>query len=138
MGYRYVDHTADLAVQAWGPTVAVAFVEAARALTSAMVTIERVSPTERRAFEVCAASLKLLLVEWLSWLVAEKDTSGLVFCRFEARVDVEAGRLEAEMWGEPLDPIRHEAALEVKGISLLGLAVRQEDSRWVVEYVADV
>jgi SHS2 domain-containing protein len=140
VGFAYRDHTADLAVRAWGATVGEAFAEAARALLGAMVNLDRVRPTELREFSLRAGSLELLLVDWLSALVAEKDTSGLVFSRFCAEVaQYEGGpSLRAAAWGEPLDPPRHEARSEVKGISLLGLRVRAEGTMWIAEYVADV
>jgi SHS2 domain-containing protein len=140
MGFEYLDHTADLAVRAWGSTAGEAFAEAGLGLVGAMVRLDQVRPAERRAFSLRNSSLALLLVDWLSAIVAEKDTSGLVFTRMTARVSEEAGesRLEAEAWGEPLDPSRHRAMLEVKGISLLGLSVRVEGALWVARYVADV
>lgn len=140
MGYAYLDHAADLAVRAWGSSLDEAFSEAAMALFSAMVRTERVVPNEAREVALSAPSLDLLLVDWLASLVALKDTAGLVFGRFEVRVA--AGRtssaLAATAWGEPLDPARHEPGSEVKGISLLGLRVREEHGRWTAEYVADV
>jgi SHS2 domain-containing protein len=139
-GFSYLDHAADLAVRAWGPDPGAAFGAAARALVGAMVNLERVEARVRRQFSLRAGSLELLLVDWLAALVAEKDTSGLVFSRFcvDARMDAGVAWLRASAWGEPLDPLRHEARLEVKGISLLGLRVRVDGARWVAEYVADV
>jgi SHS2 domain-containing protein len=140
MGFAYLDHTADIAVRAWGGTVGEAFAEAARALIGAMVSLEWVRPMTSRAFALRGSSLELLLVDWLAALVAEKDVSGLVFARFDVDI-VEDGpevALRASAWGEPLDPARHEPRLEVKGISLLGLRVRVDGGTWFAEYVADV
>ena len=140
MGFTYLDHTADIAVRAWGGTVGEAFAEAARALIGAMVSLEWVRPMTSRAFALRGSSLELLLVDWLATLVAEKDVSGLVFARFDVDI-VEDGpevALRASAWGEALDPARHEPRLEVKGISLLGLRVRVDGETWFAEYVADV
>ncbi|MCX6098639.1 MAG: archease [Candidatus Bipolaricaulota bacterium] len=140
MGFTYLDHTADIAVRAWGGTVGEAFAEAARGLIGAMVSLEYVRPMTSRAFALRGSSLELLLVDWLAALVAEKDVSGLVFARFDVDI-VEDGpevALRASAWGEPLDPARHEPRLEVKGISLLGLRVRVDGETWFAEYVADV
>lgn len=139
-GFAYVDHTADLAVRAWGPTLGAAFAAAGCALTEAMVNLRRVDGRVRREFAARADSIELLLVDWLAALVAEKDTSGLVFSRFQVETRTGAGgaSLCASAWGEPLDRERHEPRTEVKGISLLGLLVRRDGARWVVEYVADV
>jgi len=140
MGFAYLDHTADIAVRAWGGTVGEAFAEAARALVGAMVSLERVRPMTSRAFELQGSSLGLLLVDWLASLVAEKDVSGLVFARFDVEIEEDGTKvaLRASAWGEVLDAARHEPRAEVKGISLLGLCVRVEGGTWFAEYVADV
>jgi SHS2 domain-containing protein len=140
MGFAYLDHTADIAVRAWGGTVGEAFAEAARALVGAMVSLDRVRPMTSRAFELQGGSLELLLVDWLASLVAEKDVSGLVFARFDVEIEEDGTKvaLRASAWGEPLDRDRHEPRAEVKGISLLGLCVRVEGGTWFAEYVADV
>ncbi len=140
MGFAYLDHAADLAVRAWGPTLGEAFAEGARALFAAMVELESVRPATSRTFSVRGETPELALVEWLAALVAEKDTSGLVFARFNARVCVGSSEtsVEATAWGERHDPARHDASCEVKGISLLGLRVHRDAGSWTVEYVADV
>jgi SHS2 domain-containing protein len=140
MGFAYLDHTADIAIRAWGGTVGEAFEEAARALVGAMVSLERVRPTTSRAFALQGSSLELLLVDWLASLVAEKDVSGLVFARFCVEIEEDGAEavLRASAWGEPLDRARHEPRSEVKGISLLGLRVRMDGGTWFAEYVADV
>lgn len=139
-GFAYLDHTADLAVRAWGPTLAEAFAAAARAVTDAMVDVDRVRPTVEREFALSAPSTDLLLVEWLGALLAEKDVSGLVFSRYRIDVGESAGgaTLRGSALGEPLDSARHGAKLEVKGITLLGLRVRREPEGWSAEFVADV
>jgi SHS2 domain-containing protein len=140
MGFAYLDHTADIAVRAWGGTVGEAFAEAARALVGAMVSLERVRPMTSRAFELQGSSLEPLLVDWLACLVAEKDVSGLVFARFDVEIEEDGTKvaLRASAWGELLDRDRHEPRAEVKGISLLGLCVWVEGGTWFAEYVADV
>ncbi len=139
MGFAYLDHRADLAVRAWGETLDEAFVEAARALVAAMVSLDRVRPIVQKGFSLQDSSVELLLVDWLAALVAEKDLTGLVFSRFDVRVTEEgsAVTLGGTAWGEPLDAVRHEARSEVKGISLLGLRIRTENGTWFAEYVAD-
>lgn len=139
-GFRFLDHPADLGVEAWGETTAVAYEEAARALFSAMVRVDCVRPVECVAVSVTADGLESALVEWLAALLAEKDISRRVFSRFEVTVH-EVGRnvrVDGQAWGEALDPLRHDPALEVKGISYLGLCVARCGAGWLVRYVADV
>ncbi|MGD9676298.1 MAG: archease [Candidatus Bipolaricaulia bacterium] len=140
MPFTYVDHTADMAIRAWGPTVGEAFAQAALAMFGAMVRTDRVRPRVARGVTLRAGTLRALLVEWLAALLVPKDTEGLVFSRFDVEVQVEdAGfRLLGEARGEPLDPVRHEPKGEVKGITYLGLDVREEGGLWYALVVVDI
>ena len=140
MPFEYLEHTADVALRGTGKTIEEAFVEAARAMTNLMVDLEAVRPLEKLALERASERMDLLLVEWLSALLAEKDVTGRFFSRFQVEIESRghACRLEGEAWGERLDPARHAPKLEVKGISYLGLRVVREKDQWVAQCVVDV
>jgi tRNA nucleotidyltransferase (CCA-adding enzyme) len=61
----------------------------------------------------------------------------LLFGRFS--VTIHTGRLTATAWGEPIDPERHETAVEPKAATYLMLKVVQDDAgNWIVQCVVDV
>jgi tRNA nucleotidyltransferase (CCA-adding enzyme) len=61
----------------------------------------------------------------------------MLFRRFE--VSIADHRLDAVAWGEPVDRLRHEPAVEPKGASYTELRVtRREDGAWVAQCVVDV
>ena len=84
--------------------------------------------------------LDLLLVEWLSELLAQKDLAGLYYSRFRVAIAEERSgfHLDGRAWGEPLDPLRHRVKLEVKGVTYSGLHVVQEGERWIAQCVVDI
>lgn len=137
--FEYLDHTADVEVRGVGDTVEEAFCAAAAGMFDLMVDLEKVSPRTRLPVEVSAPRLELLLVEWLSALLGEKEVSGLIFSRFVARIGKasEGFRLCGEGWGEPIDPSRHCPKLEVKGVSYAGLRVEERDGCWIAQCVLD-
>jgi len=138
--FEYLDHTADVALRGTGETPEEAFCEAARGMWSLMVDLDAIRPEESVRVDRTAERLDLLLVEWLSALLAEKDVSGLFFSRFRVSIERQGGghRLVGEAWGERLDPARHQAKLEVKGITYSGLRVVREKDRWIAQCVVDV
>ena len=140
MSYEYVEHTADMGLRGRGATAAEAFCEAAAGMFGVMVRIDRVQPAVMYEVRCCAESLELLLVDWLSALIARKDVTGDVFSRFAVTIEaVDAGwHLRGMAEGESLDPERHEPGTEVKGISYLGLAVAQHKDEWIAQCVLDV
>jgi SHS2 domain-containing protein len=140
VGFEYVDHTADVAVRAWGNGVEEAFSEAARGLFAVMITLDRVAPHERFEVSLKEKTLEELLVEWLAVLLAQKEISHLVFSRFDVAIR-ECGRalcLSGAAWGEPLDVSRHEPGCEVKGVGRVGLHVQRDPTGWSAQFVLDV
>ncbi len=140
MPFVYLDHAADLAIRAWGSSIGEAFAQAALAMFSKMIRSDRVRPAIAREYTLEAATLRELLVAWLAALLVPKDVEDLVFSRFD--VDVRQTKfgfeLHGRVLGEPLDTERHEPSGEVKGITYLGLDVREEAGVWYAEFVADV
>ncbi|MEN6368895.1 MAG: archease [Thermotogota bacterium] len=140
MPFIYLDHTADLAIRAWGSSIGEAFAQAALAMFSKMIRTDRVRPAIVRDYTFQAGTLRDLLVAWLAALLAPKDVENLVFSHFDVDVRAtEAGfELSGRALGEPLNAERHEPSGEVKGITYLGLDVREDAGVWYAEFVADV
>jgi len=138
-GFEYLDHTADVALRGFGASVEEAFCAAARGLFGLMVELESVDETRSVSVSVHAETLEYLLVEWLSRLLAEKDLLGLVLSRFAVRIERHAKgvALSGTAWGERLDPRRHGAMVEVKGITYAGLRVWEQEGQWIAQCVVD-
>jgi SHS2 domain-containing protein len=140
MTVEFLDHTADVALRATGRTVEEAFEEAARGMFAVMVDTDRVRQRESLSVRVAGADRADLLIAWLGALLAEKDLSGWVFSGFSVSIGTAGDELvlDGEARGEPFDATRHRPGNEVKGISLLGLEVREEATGWIAQCVLDV
>jgi SHS2 domain-containing protein len=129
-------HQADIGIRGRGRTPEEAFAQAAAAMYSVMVNIDRVEAREFRGVNVTADDREQLLVEWLNGLLAVSDIERLVFSRFEARI--EGNRLAGTAWGEPLDRSKHEPRVEVKGATYHLLRVDREGDQYIAQCVVDV
>jgi tRNA nucleotidyltransferase (CCA-adding enzyme) len=135
--WEHFEHDADIGVRGYGPTVEVAFEQAALPLSA--VAIDPGQVARQRSVDIAceAPSLELLLIDWLNALVLRMATDGLVFRTFEVKIS--GNRLEGRAVGEPIDVERHEPAVEVKGVTLTELQVaRQADGSWRAQCVVDV
>ena len=84
-----------------------------------------------------ASDLELLLVDWLNAVIYEMAVRRMLFARFEVRIEDTA--LEATLWGEPVNIVRHAPACEPKGATYTALRVAQEaDGFWSAACVVDV
>jgi SHS2 domain-containing protein len=137
MSWEHFAHDADIGVRGRGATLSAAFEEAAVALTAVVTDPRRVAPTQCVDVRCAAPNVEILFVDWLNALIYEMATRRMLFGRFAVTIDVDT--LEAQAWGEPLDRIRHQPAVEVKGATYTALAVgKAADGKWEAQCVVDV
>lgn len=135
--WEHFPHGADIGVRGIGATAAQAFEQAALALTGVITNPERIALDEERHFTCEEPDVELLFVDWLNTLVYAMADERMIFGRF--KVALTNHRLDATCWGEKLDRIKHEPAVEVKGATYTELCVKQrEDNGWIAQCVVDV
>jgi tRNA nucleotidyltransferase (CCA-adding enzyme) len=135
--WEHFPHGADIGVRGVGASKAVAFAEAALAMTAAITDPDAVAPDQPVELSCEAPDDELLLVDWLNALIYEMATRSMLFSAFE--VTIEGHRLKATAWGEAVDVGRHHPAVEVKGATFTGLEVRRDrGGNWRAQCVIDV
>jgi tRNA nucleotidyltransferase (CCA-adding enzyme) len=136
--WEHFPHGADVGVRGIGASLEEAFEAAAEGLTAVVVEPGSVAPRERVDVRCEAPDEELLFVDWLNALVYEMAARRMLFSRFEVRIADER-RLEGAAWGEAVDPVRHEAGVEVKGATYTALRVGlQPDGTWLAQCIVDV
>jgi tRNA nucleotidyltransferase (CCA-adding enzyme) len=135
--WELTPHGADIGVRGVGSSKAQAFEQAALALTA--VITEPASVSDKECIDIACegADDELLLVNWLNAVIYEIAVRQMLFSRFE--VSIEGRSLHAQAWGEAIDIARHQPAVEIKGATCTGLAVRRDvDGYWSAQCVVDV
>ena len=135
--WEHFPHEADMGVRGFGVTKAQAFEQAALALTAVTTDPQQVDPQTERHFTCNAPDDELLLIDWLNALIYEMACGHMVFGRFD--VTITDHHLKAIAHGEPVDRMKHEPAVEIKGATYTELSVREiEGNGWVAQCVVDV
>jgi SHS2 domain-containing protein len=129
-------HDADIGLAGVGPTKADAFRQAAIAHTAVITDPALVRPVTAVPIQCDAPNDELLLVEWLNALIYEMAVRSMLFGDYI--VALEDGRLRATALGEPVDPVRHEPAVEIKGATMTALRVAPVAGGWRAQCVVDV
>jgi len=135
--WELFSHPADIGIRGLGPTREEAFAQAATALTAVIVDPKKIEP--RQAVEIACREEddELLFMNWLSSLLYEMDTRGMLFGRFE--IEPVEGGIHARAWGEPVDVEKHEPAVEVKAATYAGLKVEKDaEGNWLAQCIVDV
>jgi SHS2 domain-containing protein len=65
------------------------------------------------------------------------DTERLVFRRFQIK-PIRQNRLEANAWGEIMDPARHEIKSGIKAVTYHKLYVREREGVWETQVIFDI
>ncbi|MBI2993425.1 MAG: archease [Gammaproteobacteria bacterium] len=135
--WEHFEHKADIGVRGFGRTLAESFEQAALALTAVATDPASVQASDIVQVECRAADTELLLADWLNTIIFEASTRGMLFGRFAAQIN--DGHLRGQLYGEPVDRLRHQPAVEAKGATYTELRVaRQLDGLWVAQCVIDV
>jgi SHS2 domain-containing protein len=140
--WSHFPHGADVGLIGEGPTREAAFAACVEAMTAAICDLAMVAPTQGVSIACEGGDDELLLYAFLNALVFEMATRRMLFRRAEVTITgsgLERRRLEGTAWGEPVEPSRHQPAVEVKGATMTMLRVAQEaDNRWHARCVIDV
>jgi SHS2 domain-containing protein len=122
--HEYIEHTADIAIRAYGDSLEEAFASAADAMFEIITEHAVIEPRERVSFNIEAGDQESLLVAFLSRLVLSHEIDGWVLHDFS--VTIEDGRhMHASASGERFDPDRHGGGLQIKGVSYHLMEIRQ-------------
>ena len=134
--WEHFHHQADIGVRGNGETLATAFEQAALGLTAVITDPAGVRPDTPVTLHCEAPDRELLFVDWLNALIYQMATHKRLFSRFQVRL--EGNRLAATAWGEPIDRVRHQPVVEIKGATYTELFVDQLEGVWIAQCVVDV
>lgn len=137
VGHREVDHTADTAFEAWGPTRAACFGEAVRALVGSFADTTAVQATGRHGIDLGpAADDEDLLVDLLDEVIYLVDVRGAVPVGGRIR-DRDDGGLGGHLALASTDAVRPSGAVP-KAITYHGLEVVGDADGWRCHVTVDV
>lgn len=140
MGYRVLQHTADLALALSAPRPDGLYAAGCAALTDCITTRAVVEEKVSKTFKLVAADSELLLVDWLQELLVAFEVEKLLFYRAVVKLEPRdnAMGLRAEAFGERFDPARHGIKVQVKAITYHDLKIWEEDDGWRARVVLDI
>lgn len=134
--FRILDHTADVGLEAYGLDLPEMFANAAKGMFEIMASPKGIRPEREFGVEIAADDPATLLHDWLDELLYLHSAKRLLLCRFELK-RTETG-LQARVFGESMDPARHELYTEIKAVTYHELAVKQLDDGWVGRVIFDI
>jgi SHS2 domain-containing protein len=141
MTYTFLEHEADIGIEATGSTIEEALEVGVQGMLDLMVDTEAVEPTDATPVTAEGSDPGGLFVALLNAVLAERDIAGHFFRSF--RIDRleqsdDHWRVEGVLWGEPVDLKRHSVGNEVKAATYSGLRFTDEPDSKTLRCILDI
>jgi len=139
--FRFLEHTADAYIEAYGDTLEEAFENAAFATMDVMTEAKRVEPKTADNVEIEAHDEYALLYNWIEELLIRFETTGNLYSRFKIQSIEEIShgmRLKAKIWGEPFDEERHPSKVGVKAITYHRMEIVKKPKNVTLRFILDI
>jgi len=138
--YQTLDHKADSGFSLTAPSLERLYIDAALALTDQLVKLDLLTDTEKRTVAVSADNKEALLVKWLNEIlcVLEKDK---FLCRRIVFQGFDGKKIQASLFGQTYDPLRHGFLSEIKAATYHQLEIsyrEQPDPHFYLKVFLDL
>jgi len=132
--FEEIDHTADVAIRAYGRSLDELFANAAEGMFSLIADLSTVKPVGEVEVRLNANDIPTLFLHWLSELLYVHETQRFLFSSFD--VHVAGTALVGHARGETIDKSRHELKLAIKAVTRHGLTV--DPAKGFAEVIFDI
>jgi SHS2 domain-containing protein len=140
-GFRFLEHTADAYVEAYGANLEEAFENAALASTDVMTKLEKVEAQKEKSFVIKASDEYALLYSWLEEVLLEFELKGKLYSRFEVsdiKETSEGFKLHARGWGEYYDSEKHPSKVGIKSVTYHRMEIVKKPESVTVRFILDI
>ncbi|MFA5364449.1 MAG: archease [Candidatus Bathyarchaeia archaeon] len=139
--FRFLEHTADAYIEAYGKNLEEAFENAAYATTDVMTEVEKVEPKSVEDFTVEGHDLSELLYSWLEELLLEFELQGMLYSRFKVfdiQKTPDGFMLHSKAWGENYNPDKHPSKVGIKAATYHQMEITENGGGAVLRFILDI
>ena len=139
--FKFLEHTADAYVEAYGTSLEEAFENAALATLDVMTEPEKVEAKIEDDLEVEAPDEYALLYSWLEEVLVKFELTGKLYSCFKISSIEKTPvglKLKAKAWGEPYDPEKHPPKVGIKSITYHQMEIVKKRKSVMLRFILDV
>lgn len=133
---RFLDHTADIAVEVEAPSLEKLFEEAGLAVMQVSADLSTVKPALKTVIEKTKDDKEKLLFDFLEEIIYLKDAEYTLFSEF--KISVKGNKMRCEAWGEKIDPKRMKLDKDVKAITYHKFSLKKDGKIWKAFFILDI
>ena len=139
--FKFLEHTADAYIEAYGASLEEAYANAAIAMFQVMTETSKVDPKIEELIEVEGKDLSSLLYSWLEELLVRHEIKNKLYSKFQIET-IEAKResykLKAKIYGEDFNSNKHPSKTEVKAVTFHMMDINQSRGQNRIRFVLDL
>jgi len=135
--YKFIDHTADIGIIAFGKDLPETFANSAYAMFDILTDVSKVEGNESFELQVSAHNQDELLITWLDELLFRYETERIVCNRFVIN-SLDEKNLSATIFYEKINYKKHEIKAEIKNVTYHQLEIKKVRSGWSAQVIFDV
>lgn len=117
MKFKFIEHTADVGVEAYGKNIKETFSNAALGLFEIMINTKKIKEKIKIPIKAKGEDMQSLLYDFLEQFLIIHDTDNLIFSRVVIKKLTDDFHIEAVAYGETFDSKKHEGRSGVKAIT---------------------
>jgi len=137
MGYKFLNHTADLKVRVEEKTIEMAFISSAFALKEAIAEKINVKPKIKKKIKVSGEDLASLLYSFLEEFLFLLDSEGFLLSEIDSfKLNNKKFEIQAQVAGDKAK--NYKFSNSVKAITYNEMKISQSKNKVVFEFVLDV
>jgi len=141
-GFEFREHTADVQVRSWGPSLEEAFSQTAYSLMATITPdLKKITPKIEKKITIKAEDKEALLFDFLSEFLYIFDVDELVFSQIYVNKIEKFNdnyKLQAILKGEKFDLGKHEIGIEVKAITYSFMNIEEKHASTIIDIVYDI
>ncbi|MEM3550090.1 MAG: archease [Candidatus Bathyarchaeia archaeon] len=140
-GFRFLEHTADAYIAAYGKDLAEALEKAGEAMFEVMTDVDKVNPQHEDYVEVEGEDEYALLYSWLETLLVKAEVNQMLYSKFKVshlEKTPEGFRLKAKIWGEKFNPEKHPQKVGVKAVTYHQMEIIRGKKETTLKFILDI
>jgi SHS2 domain-containing protein len=140
-GFKFLEHTADVFIEAYGKNMKEVYENAALALFEVMTDTSKIDQTLSEIVEVRALDNFELLYNWLEQFLIKFEVDNNIFSKFEVEAIKKLNSelfLRAKIFGEPFDHKKHPSKVEVKAITYHDMNIEENNGLFKARFLLDI
>ncbi|MFW9972750.1 MAG: archease [Candidatus Odinarchaeota archaeon] len=142
VGYKFLEHTADVSVEAKGTNLEEAFEQTVYSLMETITpNLSLITHKIQRNISIEAEDKEALLFDFLSEFLYIFDVDGLIFNEIKIQPiekDQKKYYLKAIAKGEKFNKLKHEIGTEVKAITYSFINIEEKKNKVIINIVFDI